>query len=106
MDTIGSTSRLETAEAFATSVHNLTAIVDGRHLNQSTLEISVPADVVVTAQESTLTISLLQGESVVASWSETYTHEIELTSSHGPGIYHFSVELVGDVLEIVFIAVP
>lgn len=105
MDTIGRTLGTEAADAFAKVVYNQTALVDEGHINQSAVEVDVPADVVVSAHASELTISFMQEETVVASWSETYIHDIELVSPHGPGVYHLTIEIVEDVLEIAFIAV-
>ncbi|MHA1959758.1 MAG: hypothetical protein ACW99U_05980 [Candidatus Thorarchaeota archaeon] len=104
MDIISNTSILETAEAFAARVHNLTSMVDNGQVNDTAVEVNVPLGIKLSAQDSTLTITLMDEDSVLTSWSAGYTRNINLVAPNIPGIYLLWIQVDGDFLEITFSA--
>ena len=102
IDTLSATSQLEVATEFAERVHNSTALVDTEETSEVLTQINVPVGVTVTAEGTTLTISLEQGGSVVQTWSETYNHTISLTAPQQTGPHIMRITIVDESIRVSF----
>ena len=102
IDILGSASRLEAAHAFANRVHNLTAEVDIGQANDTTVEIIVPHDVIISTNDKTLNIALMTEGAQETLWSETYEHEMKLIPPEISGTHLVNVKLIGNIIKITF----
>jgi len=103
MNIITNASQLETAQEFADELHNATGRVDVGQTNHTSMQISVPQFVTVSASGNTLTIIYAKEGLDTFTWSNTYTHPISLDTPPGFGLYTFVVSMQEGELLIVFV---
>ena len=102
MDTLSSASQLEMAQNFANNVHNATGRVDLGQANNTLLQIIVPQYVTISASGTTLTITYAKEGSDTFSWSNSYTHPINLAAPPDAGLFIMSISLVGGEVQLAF----
>ncbi|TXT54784.1 MAG: hypothetical protein BAJATHORv1_50035 [Candidatus Thorarchaeota archaeon] len=102
MDTLNNASQLEAAEDFAGKVHSIVNSTDRGISNDTTLQISVPTGISLSSSESTLMITFQKNDLQTITWTETYSHSIELIPPSSTGLYFLTVRLVNEEIIINF----
>ncbi|MHA1770796.1 MAG: hypothetical protein ACTSYL_09965 [Candidatus Thorarchaeota archaeon] len=105
INTLHAVSQYEQAQLFAQQLHNATAKVDGLYTESMSLELVLPADVEVSANGQTLTVSYTAQDGTIQTWPVTYNHTIDLTPPDSSDTYLVAISLQNDVLKIIFTAV-
>jgi hypothetical protein len=102
IDTLGNASQIEVAEQFAERLHNLTERVDHGLANNTSVVVSVPEGISVTANGATLTVAFEKLGVASQYWGETYGHSIELVPPIESGTHSLLIQLIGDEIHISF----
>jgi len=104
MDTISGASQLESAQSFATTMHNVTGQVDSGQTNDTSIEIRVPEYVSIRVEGNQLIVEYQREGRDTISWPNSYSHSIDLNAPDSTGLFLMRVQLVEGEIRITFTA--
>lgn len=105
MDTISNVSQLESAQSFAITIHNVTGQVDSGQTNDTSVEIRVPDYVSIRVEGNQLVVEYQREGRDAISWTNSYSHPIDLTTPDSVGLYTMRVQLVEGEIKITFVSI-
>jgi len=101
IDTMSYSTHLQGAQIAAEDIFTATERLDTGELNNLTIRVHLPAGMLMIADGSSLTISvLINGQTT--SWSESYTHQIIINPPTEAGYYDIEFTMVSDVIHITY----
>jgi hypothetical protein len=101
IDTLNTSTRLSMADQAADELLNATRRVDTGELSSTVISIRIPAGVTVSAAGYTITVLFEAPDGTPTTWSETFTHLVEMDPITEAGEYHFSIMMDTGVVSIV-----
>ena len=101
IDTISSSSHLQTAHIAAEDIFDATEQLDIEAVNNLTIRVHIPTGMLMAADGSSLTISvLITGQTT--SWSQSYVHQIVINPPTEAGNYDIEFTMVSNVIHITY----
>ena len=101
INTMSYSVHLQDAQWAAVDIFNATEMLDTGTSDNLTIRVHIPTGMSMTADGSTLTISvLINGQTT--SWVETYTHSIVINPPTEAGIYDIEFTLISNVIHITY----
>ena len=101
IDTMSSSSHLQSAQVAAEDIFDATEDLDTGSLNTTTIRIHIPTGMSMSADGSTLSISvLINGQTT--SWFQSYSHQIVINPPTEAGTYDMEFNMISNVIHITY----
>jgi len=101
IDTMSTSSHLQSAQMAAGDIFAATDQLDAGILNTTTIRVHIPTGVLMIADGSSLTISvLINGQTT--GWSDSYTHQIVINPPTEAGTYDMEFTMISNVIHITY----
>ena len=101
IDTMSYSTHLQSAQTAADDIFAATEQLDSGALNTTTIRVHIPTGVSMSADGSTLAISvLINGQTT--SWSDSYTHQIVINPPTEAGTYDMEFSMISNVIHITY----
>ncbi|TFG98195.1 hypothetical protein E4H12_06780 [Candidatus Thorarchaeota archaeon] len=105
IDTMSYSTHLQDAQLAAKNIFAATERLDTGELNNHTIRVHIPTGMLMIADGSSLTISvLINGQTT--SWSDSYNHQIIINPPTEAGNYDIEFTMVSNVIHITYTWIP